>query len=37
MIGTALPKGRFLLAEEAETVSHLRHNAYERRYDDVDE
>lgn len=37
MICAALPKGRFLLAEDAETVSHLRHEAYERRYDDFDE
>lgn len=37
MIGAALPKDRFLLAEEAWKVSHLQYHAYERQYDDFDE
>lgn len=34
---TDLPKDRFLLVEEAEKVSSLRYEAYEKRYDDFEE
>ena len=34
---TDLPKARFLLVEEAEKVSLLQYEAYERCYDDFDE
>lgn len=36
MIGAGLSKDRFLLAEDAETFSHLRHDAYEKYYDDFE-
>lgn len=36
MIGAALPKDRFLLAEEACKVSRLRYDDYEKYYDDFE-